>query len=424
MGKSKHNIIGKVSIGTPIKEPMPLSEEMIGKKAARASKRLGIRKGKKIEKSDLKRMHRKGVEEYFVIRGRAPDQLDNFRLLRRSDEYKGEFVEDKGLLEKYELGKDPTSIPIVFPVGDKDRIFVDNMRNWDAQNSKMYCRSDDGETATRKVVENGNYTGKSKEIECIPNYGDDRGQICPFRDHNSKLHDKMPCKYRVRLFFNILTKESSTFNLGSFFKFESSSTNTGQQIEESLDDMIDHFGTLAFIPCELQLKFDKRTTPDGHTTEQPSVALSIDMGLLEEYRETISNIKSVIDTYSVDIEIEDDTSEEAVDSEFRPDVERRKLESEGLLDKEGEAEEDDITSDVNTLHLAEDPTFEEKLQHINALALQLPKDRYESFKSKRGNLTPENIDGYIKNTKNFLRNNFTQEERRENADAKSEGETA
>ena len=416
MGRSSHHVKGKVSIGTPLKGPVPI-EKAEGRKCARRHKDLRLRDGQPIGKGHVRRMKDKGIEEIYVYQGNAPDTLRYFQLMKRSDEYEGEFVESPDLLKKFNLKKKPQSIPVIFPVNNKDRIFVDSMRNWDARNSKMYCSSNDGKTAKRAVLDDQkNYTGEYKELDCIPFYRDDRGSICPFRDHNSRLKEKMPCKYRARLFFNILTTDASDFNLGSFYKFETASHNTGQKIDRTLDDLQEQFGKISFIPCELELDYEKRVTPEGHKTEQPTVGLSVSYDLLDKFSDTVDKVKNLISTYSLDVEIEDDTSQEAIDNEFRPQVEKQRMRDRGVI----EDKDDDIYENIDPRYLDDDPTFEEKLRHIEALALQLPEDMYESFEAKSQNLTPNNVDKWIKNISDYLDNNFTEQERRQNADEKEE----
>ena len=416
MARSTHNVIGKVSIGTPLKEPMLVGDDMVGLKAAEPINELRIRKGRKIKERDVERMKKKGVEELFVVRGRSPDVSKHFRLMRRSDQYQGEFVEDPSLNEKYGLPKHPTKIPIIFPINDKTRVFKDGMRNWDAKSKKMFCQSHNLRDAKRAVVKGGEYTGQHKEIDCVPFYRDQRDlPICPFRDHDSEKQSVLPCKYRMRLFFNILTNDIETFNMGSFFKFESSSHNTGQQIEGTIDDMLSNkqFGKLSFIPCELELKFDKRVTPGGHKTEQPTVNLSLGFKLLSEYRELVNEAKEIVSTYGLEVNIQDDTSQEAIDSEFRPEVERRQMIEDGLFDEEKQNHLEDASL------LEENTGFYEKKKHIEALARRLDQEDYESYVARKDKLSPDNIDKYIERTERYLDKNLSQEEQEENFEQNS-----
>jgi hypothetical protein len=424
-------VAGRVSIGIPVKEPVPVGPAMIGCRAARAHKKLGIRKGHTFGKDDVKRLQANGVTEYYVVHGRSPDQLKHFRLMRRSDEYTGEFVEDPSLYDQYDLPKKPTRIPIIFPIHNEDRVLIENMRNWDNRNGKMFCSSGDfrfgeseeehferirngGMTARRAVIENGNYTGKYKEMACSPFYKTGRN-ICPFRDHSSKKRAALPCQYRMRLFFNILSEDPSTIDFGAFFKFETSSPNSGKQIKNTLRDMYDKYGTIGFVPCELVLQFDKRVSPEGHKTEQPTVSISASFEVREKFQEVVNRVRKVDQMYMrKDIRVEDDTSQEAIDNEFRPEMEAEKMAREGLIEEDTRSH-----GEVNHLHMAEDETFEEKLKHLEALARQLPPEKWQSFLSKKANLSPDNIDQMIKNTQTYLDQNLSEEDREENVEINS-----
>lgn len=416
------SVAGKISIGTPISEPAAVNKDLVGVKAADSIAEAKLRRGTEIQPKHVKRMREAGVKEVKVFRGKFPTKLDHFQIRERSDVYKGEYIYKPGLHEQFGIEKRPKKIPIVFPIDDIDRMFIRQMKNYHHGAKKMFCSSSGanaGVTAQRAIVRNGNFTGQTKEVECIPFYDDPRGPICPFRNKDRKEGKQLPCKFSAAVYVNVLTEDISTIDVARFFKFETTSPRSAKYIAEGLKNIRKQYGRIAWIPCQLELKFESATTSDGITTDVPRVGISANLGLLDKYGDIINRAEALIEKFSIgaNIEIDDETSEEAFDAEFRPTVANRELYEQGVIDDEDLVEDEDENapagSAINPLKMAEDPTFEHKIKYLDSLAKQTPPEQYVKYTEKRENLSPSNISERIERVESYLER-FSEEEKQTN----------
>lgn len=399
---------GKVSIGVPTDELVLVKGNeaaLVGKTIRRG--KAGVPDGMLLKERHVEMLVKAGVTEVEVTHGNFPSRLDFFRILRRADSDRSQFVADPDLNEKYGLGERPTSIPVVLPIDSIEKMAVGGMKNYDRRNNRMFCSSSEPPVAMRAEIRNRQYTGQYTEVECVPTYGlaSKWGKhICPFRSKDTEEGKMLPCKPNFVFYFNILTHDPEDFDLGSFFKFETSSIESGMNIMATLREAKRQFGRINWVPMELQIFEREKATPGGMKSKVPIVTLAMPTKLMLRYQDTVDSIRKLIEAYSLntDIEIEDVVNEEAYDAEFRPEVRNQVLAEGGTVFDEPDEPALDKTA----------------IAALDGQAMQLPVDQFHNYVSRRDSITDENIESFRSHVTNLL-NDLDEEAKAENFEINS-----
>ena len=422
-----HSVVGKVAIGVPVDEPVLVSDAIVGLKVSGDYVPARVRSGTTLQQKHVDALVAAGVKEVHVVYGGFPQKLEHFRITRRSDLFPGKFVADPAINESAGLDLTPRVVPIIFPIDDIERVLLRRMKNYDAKNGRMFCSSD-GETYNRAVIEEKKYTGDYKTGVCVPQYGDVRGPICPFRDKQTSAGSALPCKFAGSLYFNLLSKDLSRIDLGQFFKLETTSIPSAEYLINGLLNIRRQFGTIAFVPCQLEIRQEEAVTPGGTKTIVPRIGISSSLWLQREYREVIEEMREIMSFYAVTDEIIDEIDEAAFDSEFRPDVRRAELAQSGLLDGADAAKAiqqapasmvaGDAVAGADDLveMLVYGEEFSIRLQALDTLARQLTRKQYRAYLGTRDRVTPASIAKFEKAARAQI-DTLTENEKQSNFDS-------
>jgi hypothetical protein len=380
----RNSVTGKVGIGIPTDEMVFVSEDLLGKSIM--TEVPGLVRGTKLKDRHLKMLIDKGITEVQVAHGGFPQRLEYFRLSRRSTTEPSLFIADPALNAKYGLGDKPTKIPIVVPIDDVRKMVVGSMKNYDRTANRMFCSSAGGETAVRAIREAGEYTGRTKDVSCVPHYPAPVGQeVCAFRRKATSEGKELPCKFNGVFYFNILSHDVDDFDLGSFFKFETGSYESADNIHTTMQAALERFGHVDWIPFELQVVLRKKPTPGGKLSKVPIVMLAQPTSLMREYKDVMEQAKELLQWYAVDdvVEIDDVVNEAAYDAEFRPDVQLQELTKSGL--------------DVSKRATRGMEKTAGRLA-LEAEAMRLPPDAYQRFVAVRDTINADNIEKFRAHT--------------------------
>lgn len=375
------SVNGKVSIGIPTDEIVLITGDysrLIGKTIRKG--KAGVPDGMILARRHIEMLLKEGETEIEIDHGGFPERLDYIRVWRRADSDRSRFVFDPKLHRSLGVDEKPRSIPIVLPINSIEKMAGGGMRNYDRTQNKLFCCSTNPPLGVRAIVDNGVYTGNRKEVQCVPTYGhaaEFGAPICKYRNKRTKAGRLLPCKPNFTFYFNVLTKNPESFDLGSFYKFETTSIESGMNIMATLEAVQKRFGHVDWIPMELEVIQRKKVTPDGPTSKVPIMSLGVPTRLLREYADTIKSIKEILDVYSLtdDIIIEDEINEEAFDAEFRPEVRNLLREREGQTTGSGHSFQKRSENVINS-----DPS---ERAAMDASAMKLPPDKYAHYVSRR-----------------------------------------
>ncbi len=470
-------IIGKVSIGKPADEPV-LVDHAKGK-ITRFSIDLpnqdgGIQKGTKLKERHIDMLKEAGYREVQVLYGRSPDTLNHFRVLRKSNINSG-YVEDPDLYDEYDLepGENLTEIPIMLTSNEVNEVLKTRLMNYDRDANLVYCHSEDGYTAhRRRTDEDGNYlsSGAKFDMECLPFYWDDRVKddtndktICPFRERKGQGGPE--CTFSGSLYFQILS-DGGNFQLGRYFKIETTSSTVIKYYVNALNDIKDKMGEIAgekkidFIPLKLEIVREQATRPSSSQYDERKRAnvyrttISADKKYMKKYRDTVDEMKELINAYrsnpsSVTTEkvardpadipeedLETDGEMDRFNSEFDPASHQEQLEEEGVLDAAEKAERDEDasetvseqagsqTSSTSSLEKESVETDEERgrrVQHLNNRMRRVPHSVFRNIVDKIDTVRSHPIESIEDRVDNILED-LTEEEKKENYDENIEFE--
>lgn len=459
-------IIGKVSIGRPAEEPV-LVDYAEGKRT-RFDINLPqgrISSGTELREHHIDKLKEAGREEIQVVYGKSPSTLDYFRVLRKSNINAG-YVEDPEFYDKFDItpGETLTEIPIMLTNNSINEVLKTKLVNYDRDANLVFCHSNDGyEAERRRTDQNGNYlsSGETFNLECLPFYWDERVKdennektICPYRETGGGGRD---CSFTGSLYFHILSEDGGGFQLGRYFKIETTSSTTAQYYVKSLNDIKDHpllDGQISFVPLKLEIVMEQATRPsegrydERKRTNVPRTTISLDEDYLEKYEDAVNDMIKLVKRYRqkgafvsgtqatdpTEIPEEDMENEAEMhrwNAEFDPQAHEEQLREEGVLEVAEKAEQevdDNETPVVETTENAveSDENFEkesvktdkeyelQREQLINK-ARRMPHDRFKAFVDNIHQLDKQNIDQFDDRMDDLLED-IEEEEKEENYD--------
>lgn len=447
-------IVGKLSIGIPTDEPMLVGPNLIGRKLYREiifdeAKKTGLRKGKALSEADVQELEKRGFKEVHILNGSYPQRLEHFRLVRRAESMPG-YLEDPELYEKFGLSDQPTEVPVMLTSEDIDSVLQTRLANFDRPNKCVYCSSDDGQTAMRRKKDSaGEYleSGEMFELECLPFYWDERvksggKKICEYRKYGSD-GQAQACKFSGALYFVILSPDGH-FDLGRYFKLETTSDKVAQYYINALLDpekgVIRHFGRISFVPLKLEIIKEKAIRPEagkkwGERKETTVIrtALSVDDAYLDKFKEPVEKIMERIESYrkmnqrlGIDETLPPKENViadeyEVWSAEFHPQGRQELMQEEGIdvknLEGDPEAEpvkvENKVSAETKSAdraaaaetssessgdgYVGEMPVtqaeeaYQLRLKNLEAKAMRLPAEKFNSYRGNTHKITPENI---------------------------------
>jgi hypothetical protein len=457
---TKSPVIGKVSIGRPASEPV-LVEHAEGLKTrfqVEFGDGTGLKRGKTIRESHIKKMKKNGIREVQVMYGKSPTTLNHFRVLRKSNISDG-YVEDPEIYDQYDLepGETLTEIPIMFTSEKIDKVLQTRMVNYDRDANCVFCSSGDGETAMRRRTDGeedgeGDYlpNGAQKEVECVPFYWDERvetgnKEICQFRETGGDGRD---CKFTGSLYFQILN-EAGDFDLGRYFKLETTSSRTAEYYMDALLDIKNEsqFERISFVPLKLEIVKEQTVRPGNRYEDRKRASvfrttLSVDSRYVKKYRPVVQEMVQTMKEYRemnkdlgissrspVEIPEENAPAEETDrwESEFDPDQYQQKLEQEGMTEAAEEAElegpelpqitQEEAEADKEAQENGElsDGAYDLKKKDLVNKARQLPSNNFDDFMDATDKINRKTIDWFVEKIEGAL-NHLTEEQKEENFD--------
>lgn len=456
-GASQSPVIGKVSIGRPASEPV-LAEHSEGLKTrfkVEFDDGTGIQRGKTIRKNHVQKMLDNGKREVQVMYGKSPTTLNHFRVLRKSNISDG-FVEDPEVYDKYDLepGDTLTEIPIMFTSENIDKVLQTQMVNYDRDHNCVFCSSEDGETATRRRTDGegegeGDYlpNGAKKEVECVPFYWDERVEtgnknICQFRETGGDGRD---CKFTGSLYFQILN-EAGDFDLGRYFKIETTSSRTAEYYMDALLDIKNEsqFERISFVPLKLEIIKEQGVRPGNQYEDRKRASffrttISVDSRYVKKYKDVVKDMVQTMKEYRemnsdlgistrdpTEIPTENAPAEETGrwESEFDPDQYQQSLEEEGLTEEAEEAEKEgpelpqfgeEDESDGGDKEAGEGMSggaYDMKRQALINEARRLPPDKFDRFVDSLDKVSEDTIGKFRDRVDNLL-GGLTEQEKEE-----------
>lgn len=459
---TKSPVAGKVSIGRPATEPVLVkhAEGLKTRFKVEFDDGTGLSRGTTIRDHHVEKMLDMGKKEVQVVYGKSPTTLSYFRILRKSNISDG-YVEDPALYDRFGLepGETLTEIPIMLTSEDIDKVLQTRMVNFDRDNNCVFCSSGNGERAMRRRTDGpndgeGDYLpgGTKKEVECVPFYWDKRveegdAEICQFRETGDD--GQRECQFTGSFYFQILN-EQGNFDLGRYFKLETTSSRTAEYYMDTLIELQDEsqLGRISFVPLKLEIVKEQTVRPGNRYGDRKRASvfrttISVDDRYLKKYKPVVKDMLDTIEGYQemnsrlginsdspVEIPEENAPAEEPDrwEAEFDPDKLGEKFEDEGIADAAEKAEE----QGPETPQITEEDgggtsrggasgrsenlsggAYDLKKKDLINKARRLPPDRYDNFIDSANRINPQTIDKFRKGVEKRL-DKLTEEEKSEN----------